>query len=67
MRAKAIHAATVLHRHHEPVLLATANDSLVTCRRCMYWIRVYIPLAKLKKHQTYVRLAYQRDQERKFW
>lgn len=52
---KAIHSARHIHRHHEPVLLTTAHEELVTCRRCMYWLRRYIPLARLKKHQSWQR------------
>lgn len=60
MTTKAIHSARVLNRHHEPVLLATAQDELVTCRRCLYWLRRYIPLSKLPRHQ-----AWQRDHFRR--
>lgn len=48
---RSIHSARFVKRHTDKVLLASAYDELVTCRRCMYWMRRYIPLAKLREHQ----------------
>lgn len=55
MKTPKVHSAHFLRRHREPVLLATAHAELVTCLCCLYWMRRYIPLGKLKKHQTYRR------------
>lgn len=60
MRKPAIHAARFVPQHIG-VMLATADDTRVTCRRCLYWARRYIPLGKLREHQ-----AWQRDHYREY-
>lgn len=55
MSRSKIHSAKFLHRHHEPVLLATASEERVTCLRCLYWLRRYIPVGPLlRKHQKWM-------------
>lgn len=59
MRKPAIHSAKFLRRHHEAVLLASADETQVTCLRCLYWLRLYIPIVHLRRHQrVQINMAY---------
>ncbi len=52
-----VHSANFLIRHRNRVLLATAHAEDVTCLRCKYWLRWYIPLSRLAEHQAWQRLC----------
>ena len=52
MRKLKIHAAGFLQRHSERTLIATVHSSEVTCLRCLYWMRLYIPLTRLPQHKA---------------
>lgn len=48
-----VHAARFLYRHKPGFYRVNYADEEVTCLRCMWWMRRYIPLTKLKEHQHY--------------
>lgn len=37
-------------------LIALADSDAVTCRVCLYWMGLYVPLAKLREHQAAQRM-----------
>lgn len=46
-----VHSARFQHRHNRVAWIAF-DDTRVTCLRCMYWMRRYIPLSRLREHQA---------------
>lgn len=53
---RAVHASSMLSRHKRlRTATCTAYASQATCRQCMYWLRIYIPLTQLRKHQDQMR------------
>lgn len=61
-RPPKVHAARFLRRH-KGIVLATADDTRVTCLRCMWWMRRYIPLSRLKQHQSFVKFITRRARD----
>lgn len=52
MRKPKVHCAGFVNRHSERTLIATVRSTEVTCLRCLYWMRLYIPLSKLPQHKA---------------
>lgn len=36
----------------------TPHEPSVTCRVCLYWLGLYVPIAKLREHQAFTRMRH---------
>ena len=43
------------------MILTSRSQEMVDCRVCMYWLKLYVPLTRLREHQEHERLVAEWD------